>query len=81
MQAVTAATAGHAITMDRFTFLPQAQPAQGAGFLSLLHIDSGEGVARYQRFFTFKPVFESAEYALAYALEQAHHWMKHKTLA
>lgn len=73
--------AAHAITMDRFTFVPQAQPAQGPGFVSQLSIDSGEGAARYQRFFTFKPVFETAESAMAYALEQASYWMEHKTLA
>ena len=69
------------ITMDRFTFVPRAQQAQDAGFVSQLSIDSGEGAARYQRFFTFKPVFASAECAVAYAVEQASHWMKHKSLA
>ena len=38
------------ITMDRFTFVPRAQQAQDAGFVSQLSIDSGEGTARYQRF-------------------------------
>lgn len=69
------------ITMDRFTFVPRAQQAQDAGFVSQLSIDSGEGTARYQRFFTFKPVFASAENAVAYAMEQASYWMKHKSLA
>ncbi|WP_284337629.1 hypothetical protein [Comamonas sp. NoAH] len=69
------------ITMDRFTFVPKAQQAEGAGFVSQLSIDSGEGAARSQRFFTFAPVFETAESAVAYALEQASHWMKYKTLA
>ena len=69
------------VTMDRFTFVPQAQPAGSAGFVSQLSIDSGEGSARYQRLFTFKPVFESAESAVAYALEQATHWLEHKALA
>ena len=69
------------ITMDRFTFVPQAQHAQGAGFVSQLSIDSGEGAARYQRLFTFKPVFDTAECAVEYAVDQARHWMKHKTLA
>lgn len=71
----------HSITMDRFTFVSNAQHAAGEGFLSQLRIDSGEGAARYQRFFTFKPVFETAESAVAYALDQASHWMKHKSLA
>jgi len=71
----------HTITMDRFTFVPHAQQAQDDGFVSQLSIDSGEGAARYQRFFTFKPVFASAESAVAYAVEQASHWMKHKSLA
>ncbi|MBP9940065.1 MAG: hypothetical protein RSB86_09810 [Comamonas sp.] len=70
-----------AITMDRFTFVPRAQQSQGAGFVSQLSIDSGEGAARYQRLFTFKPVFASAENAVAYAVEQASHWMKYKSLA
>lgn len=76
-----AAVSSPSITMERFTFVPQAQPAQGPGFVSQLSIDSGVGAARYQRFFTFKPVFDSAESALAYAAEQASQWMKHKTLA
>lgn len=69
------------ITVDRFTFVSHAQQAMGQGFVSLLHIDSGEGAARYQRFFTFKPVFETAESAVAYAADQARHWMKQKSLA
>ena len=70
------------ITMDRFTFVSNAQHAEGAdGFVSQLSIDSGEGAGRYQRFFTFKPVFESAEHAVAYALDQARQWMQHKSLA
>lgn len=71
----------HSITMDRFTFVSHAQQAQGEGFVSRLSIDSGEGAGRYQRLFTFKPVFETAESAVAYAVDQARHWMKHKTLA
>lgn len=74
----------HSITMDRFTFVSHAQQMAtegGEGFVSQLRIDSGEGAARYQRFFTFKPVFTSAESAVAYALDQASHWMKHKSLA
>ncbi len=43
------------ITMDRFTFVSNAQQAQGAGFVSQLSIDSGEGTARYQRFFYLQP--------------------------
>lgn len=69
------------ITMDRFTFVPQAQHTEGAGFVSQLSIDSGAGPARYQRFFTFKPVFDTAECALDYAVDQARQWMKHKSLA
>ncbi|QXW17122.1 hypothetical protein KXJ72_09445 [Comamonas aquatica] len=69
------------ITMDRFTFVSNAQQVQGAGFVSQLSIDSGEGTARYQRFFTFSPVFETAEHAVAYALDQAREWMQHKSLA
>lgn len=71
----------HSITMDRFTFVSNAQQAVGEGFVSQLRIDSGQGTARCQRFFTFKPVFESAESAVAYAIDQAGHWMKFKTLA
>lgn len=71
----------HSVTMDRFTFVSNAQQAAGEGFVSQLRIDSGEGMARSQRFFTFKPVFETAESAIAYALDQATHWMKHKSLA
>lgn len=71
----------HSMTVDRFTFVSHAQQAEGRGFVSQLCIDSGEGMARYQRFFTFKPVFETAEAAVAYALEQAKHWMQHKALA
>lgn len=69
------------ITMDRFTFVSNAQQAEGTGFVSQLSIDSGEGAGRYQRFFTFKPVFETAEHAVAYALDQARQWMQHKSLA
>lgn len=69
------------ITMDRFTFVSHAQQAEGAGFVSQLSIDSGEGTARCQRFFTFKPVFETAQHAIDYALDQARHWMLHKSLA
>jgi hypothetical protein len=68
------------ITMDRFTFVTQALQAAGEGFVSHLSIDSGQGSARCQRFFTFKPIFESAESAQAYALDQASHWMKYKSL-
>lgn len=71
----------HSITMDRFTFVSHALKAAGEGFVSQLRIESGQGAARYQRFFTFKPVFDTAESAIAYALEQASHWMKHKSLA
>lgn len=72
----------HSITMDRYTFVSHAQQAvAGPGFVSQLRIDSGQGAARCQRFFTFKPVFDSAESAVAYALDQARHWMKHKSLA
>ncbi|EXU81951.1 hypothetical protein [Comamonas aquatica] len=75
-------TAAHpGITMDRFTFVPHAQPTDGPGFVSQLRIDSGAGAARYQRLFTFTPVFESADGALAYAVDQASAWMQRKTLA
>lgn len=71
----------HSITVDRFTFVSNALQSADEGFVSQLRIDSGQGTGRYQRFFTFKPVFDSAESAVAYAIDQARHWMKHKSLA
>lgn len=69
------------ITLDRFTFVTNALQTEGLGFVSQLSIDSGEGNTRSQRFFTFKPIFETAEHAVAYALDQAQQWMTHKALA
>ena len=42
------AAAHPGITMDRFTFVPHAQPTDGPGFVSQLRIDSGAGAARYR---------------------------------
>ena len=71
-----------AIVIDRFKFEPRALPQEdGQGFIAHLTVDSGEGHARTQRFFTFSPLFRSADRALAYAAQQASEWMKDKKLA
>ncbi len=44
-------------------------------------VDSGKGTERTQRFFTFTPLFQSADRAIAYAQQQAREWMKQKSLA
>lgn len=69
------------ITIDRFRFEPKALPEASGGFQAQLTIDSGMGTGRTQRFFTFTPLFHSAERAVAYAAQQAHEWMKQKSLA
>nr|WP_174863594.1 hypothetical protein [Comamonas jiangduensis] len=69
------------ITMDRFTFVSNAQQAQGAGFVSQLSIDSGEGTARYQRFLPSALCLRRPSTPVAYALDQAREWMQHKSLA
>ena len=69
------------ITIDRFTFEPSAHAhASDAGFQAQLMVDSGSGSTRTQRCFTFSPLFHSADRAIAYAMQQAREWMKHKTL-
>ena len=69
------------ITIDRFTFEPQARVQANGHFQAQLTVDSGNGTERTQRFFTFTPLFQSADRALAYAAQQACEWMKQKTLA
>lgn len=69
------------ITIDRFTFEPKALPEADGRFQAQLTIDSGNGTERTQRFFTFTPLFQSADRALAYAAQQASEWMKQKSLA
>lgn len=71
----------HTITIDRFTFEPKALPEADGRFHAQLMVDSGNGAGRTQRFFTFKPLFKSADRALAYAAQQAGEWMKQKSLA
>lgn len=71
----------HTITIDRFKFEPQALPEADGCFHAQLTIDSGNGTGRTQRFFTFKPLFQSADRAIAYAQQQAREWMKQKSLA
>lgn len=70
------------ITMDRFTFEPKALiQACGDRYQAQLTIDSGNGASRTQRFFTFTPLFQTADRAVAYAVQQAREWMKQKSLA
>lgn len=69
------------ITIDRFTFEPKALPEANGQFQAQLTVDSGNGTERTQRFFTFSPLFQSADRALAYAAQQASEWMKQKALA
>lgn len=71
----------HTITMERFTFEPKALPEGNGRFHAQLTVDSGKGTARTQRFFTFTPLFQSSDRALAYASLQAGEWMKQKALA
>lgn len=69
------------LTIDRFTFEPQALAHLSDGsFQAQLTVDSGVGSERTQRFFTFTPLFQSADRAVAYALQQAREWMKQKSL-
>lgn len=69
------------ITIDRFTFEPKAMREADGRFQAQLTVDSGNGTERTQRFFTFTPLFQSADRALAYAAQQAREWMKQKSLA
>ena len=69
------------ITIDRFTFEPKALVEADGRFQAQLTVDSGNGTERTQRFFTFTPLFQSADRAIAYALQQAREWMKQKSLA
>ena len=71
----------HTITIDRFTFEPEALVEASGAFQAQLTVDSGNGTARTQRFFTFTPLFQSADRAIAYAVQQAREWMKQKSLA
>lgn len=72
----------HTITIDRFTFEPKAVAHEtGDSFQAHLTVDSGNGAGRTQRFFTFSPLFQSADRAIAYAAQQASEWMKQKSLA
>ena len=71
----------HTITIDRFKFEPKAVPEANGGYQAHLTVDSGEGTARTLRFFTFAPLFQSADRAIAYAAQQANEWMKQKSLA
>lgn len=71
----------HTITIDRFTFEPKALPEADGRFHAQLTVDSGVGTSRTQRFFTFTPLFQSADRAIAYAAQQACEWMKQKSLA
>ncbi len=71
----------HTITIDRFKFEPKAVPEANGGYQAQLTVDSGEGMARTLRFFTFAPLFQSADRAIAYAAQQAKEWMKQKSLA
>lgn len=69
------------ITIDRFTFEPKVLQEANGRFQAQLTVDSGNGTERTQRFFTFTPLFRSADRALAYASHQASEWMKQKALA
>ena len=71
----------HTLTIDRFTFEPKALPEANGHYQAHLTVDSGNGVGRTLRFFTFTPLFKSADRAIAYAKQQAHEWMKQKALA
>lgn len=71
----------HTITIDRFTFEPKALAEADGRFQAHLTVDSGNGTERTQRFFTFTPLFQSADRAIAYAAQQAREWMKQKSLA
>ena len=71
----------HAITIDRFTFEPKALAESNGHYQAHLTVDSGNGPARTQRCFTFTPLFQSADRAIAYAMQQASEWMKQKSLA
>ena len=69
------------MTIDRFTFEPKALVEADGRFQAHLTVDSGNGTERTQRFFTFTPLFQSADRAIAYAMQQAREWMKQKSLA
>ena len=69
------------ITIDRFKFEPQALAEADGRFQAQRTVDSGKGTERTQRFFTFTPLFQSADRAIAYAQQQAREWMKQKSLA
>lgn len=71
----------HTIVIDRFKFESKALPEANGRFQAQLTVDSGNGAARTQRFFTFTPLFQTADRAIAYAVNQASEWMKQKSLA
>ena len=71
----------HTMIIDRFTFEPKALPEADGRFQAQLTVDSGNGTERTQRFFTFTPLFQTADRAIAYATQQAREWMKQKSLA
>ncbi len=64
-----------------FHLEPKALPEANGHYQAHLTVDSGNGVGRTLRFFTFTPLFQSADRAIAYAKQQAHEWMKQKALA
>lgn len=71
----------HTLTMGRFKFESKALPEAHGCYQAQLTVDSGEGAERTLRFFTFTPLFQTADRALAYAAQQAKEWMKQKALA
>lgn len=73
--------ASHTITIDRFKFVSTALTQVHGRYQAQLTVDSGNGTERTLRFFTFTPLFQSADRAIAYAAQQAREWMKQKSLA
>lgn len=75
-------TPSHTVTIDRFTFESKAiADESNGGYQAQLLVDSGNGASRTQRFFTFTPWFQTADRAIAYAVQQSREWMKQKSLA